>query len=413
MATEVTMPKLGLTMVDGTIIEWKKKEGEVVEKGEILFVIETEKVTFEVEAPVSGILGKIIVPEGETRPIGEVLAYILQPGETLTEVSIRTKEEKKAIAPLEQTSMNLVSITAQPGEEVVTTEMSREKVKISPVARAIAEEHGVDFSKVIGSGPEGRIVKKDILKVIDEAKSKTVEAKTVAEETSIAKAKLLPLSGMRRTIARRMSESHQIPHSWIVQEANVTKLREARDQMIPYIEAETGQRLTYTDLIIKALARAVRDYPIINSRWTDNGIEVLEEINIGLAINVDKGLIVPAIRRADKRSLAEITRVRADFAARGKEGKLGIDEMAGSTITFTNMGMAGLEIGLPLLNPPEAAIIAVGTIKERPFVVKGQVVAALSLNLTLGFDHRVLDGFVGAQFLNRMRELIEQPLLLL
>lgn len=413
MATEVTMPKLGLTMVEGQIVEWKKKVGEPVVKGEILFVIETEKAIVEIEAPASGILGKILVPEGETRPIGEVLAHILQPGETLSEIFVKARDEKKVIAPLDQTIVNAVSTTTQRVEGVVTTEASRGKVKISPVARNIAKEHSVDISRVKGTGPEGRIVKEDILKVIDEAKSKLGEAKTVTEQASVIKAKLLPMSGMRRTIARRMSDSFQTPHFWVMQQANATKLKEVRDQLMPSIEAKAGQRLTYTDLIIKIVGRALEDYPIINSRWTDSGIEVLEDINIGLATSVDKGLIVPVVRQANKKSIAEITKARVDIVSRGREGRLGIEEMTGSTITITNMGMVDVEAGFPILNPPEAAILAIGSIKERPFVENGQVVAVLSLNLTLAIDHRVLDGFLGTQFLNRIKQLIEQPLLLL
>jgi pyruvate dehydrogenase E2 component (dihydrolipoamide acetyltransferase) len=413
MATEVTMPKLGLTMVDGKIVEWRKNEGEVVEKGKILFVIETEKVTYEVEAPTSGILGNIVVPVGETVPVGTVVAYILQPGEILAEVPAK---EKAAKTPVTAVVPEVVFAIPTPREEAAITGVSTGRVKISPVARKLAEEHGIDISQVMGSGPDGRIVKEDIMKAVEEAKSKPAIARPAAEEILPTRAKLLPLSGMRRTIARRISQSFQTaPHFWIQAKVDATKLKEAREQLLPSIEKETGQRLTYTDLIVKIVARVLEDYPIFNSRWTDNGIELLEDINIGVATSVPDGLIVPVLRQVNIKSLTEITRTRADIVSRGREGKLGIDEMTGSTITITNLGVAsgGIIGGNPILNPPEVAIIALGPIAEEPAVVDGQVVPRLCLNLTLAIDHRVLDGFIAAQFLGRIKELIEQPLLLL
>lgn len=413
MATEVTMPKLGLTMVEGKIVEWRKKEGEAVEKGEVLFVIETEKVTYEVEAPASGTVGSIVVPEGGTVPVGAVVAYILQPGETLAEIPAKAKAAK---APVAAVVPEAVLAMSQPREEAAITGVSTERAKISPVARKLAEEHGIDISRVIGTGPEGRVVKEDILKAIEEAKSKPPVAKPAVGEALPARARLLPLSSMRRTIARRMSQSFQTaPHFWIQVKVDATKLKEAREQLLPSIEKETGQRLTYTDLIIKIVARVLEDYPIVNSRWTDNGIELLEDINIGVATSVPDGLIVPVLRQANKKPLAEITRVRADIVSRGREGKLGIDEITGGTFTVTNLGMAsgGLIGGTPVLNPPEAAILLLVPIAEEPVVVDGQVVPRLCLNLTLGIDHRVLDGFIATQFLSRVKELIEQPLLLL
>lgn len=415
MATEVTMPKLGLTMVEGKVVEWRKKQGEVVEKGEILFVIETEKVTFEVEAPTSGILENIIVLEGETVPIGTVVAYILQPGETLTGVPARVKG-KAAETPGAAAVCQAVPLRAQSGKEAAMPEVGDGRLKISPVARKLAEDHGVDISKVIGTGPDGRIVKEDILRAIEEAKGKLPLTKPGVREALPARAKLLPLSGMRRAIARRMSQSFQTaPHFWIQAKVDATMLKETREKLLPSIEKEVGHRLTYTDLIIKIVTRTLEDFPIFNSRWTDDGIEVLEDINIGVATSVPDGLIVPVLREANKKSLAEIIRARADIVSRGREGKLAIDEMTGSTFTITNMGMAsgGITSINAILNPPEAAILALGPITEEPAVVDGQVVPRLCLNLTLAIDHRVLDGFIAAQFLGRIKELIEQPLLLL
>ena len=279
----------------------------------------------------------------------------------------------------------------------------------------MAEEHSLDISKITGTGPDGRIVKEDIYKAIEEAKNKPIQAKTASEKALPGRVTLKPLSGMRRTIARRMSQSFQtIPHFWVHARVEATKLREMREQLMPRIEAKTGQRLTYTDLLIKMIARALEDFPNVNSRWTDNGIELLEDINIGVATAVSEGLIVPVIRTANKKSLIEITAVRSDLVQRGRAGKLGIDELTGSTFTLTNIGIsAGITGGNPIINPPEVAILGISPIADQAIVVDGQVVARLCLNMTLAIDHRVLDGVIAAEFLSRMKELIENPLLLI
>lgn len=409
MATEINMPKLGLTMVEGKIVEWKKKEGEPLEKAEIVVVIETEKVTYELEAPTSGILGRIVVPEGETVPIGAVLAYIVQKGETLAELPTQAKEPVKS------------EISADVSKSVATAVQTQEKlsssdkIRISPLAKKMAMEHGLDISKITGTGPEGRIVKEDVYTAIEEAKNKPIQAKAVSEKALPGRVTLKPLSGMRRTIARRMSESFQtIPHFWVHARAEATRLREMREQMMPRIEATTGQRLTYTDFLIKMIARALEDFPNVNSRWTDNGIELLEDINIGVATAVSEGLIVPVVRTANKKSLIEITAVRSDLVQRGRAGKLGIDELTGSTFTLTNIGIsAGITGGNPIINPPEVAILGISPIADQAVVIDGQVVARLCLNMTLAIDHRVLDGVIAAEFLSRMKELIENPLLLI
>lgn len=209
------------------------------------------------------------MPEGETVPVGTVLAYILQPGETLAEVPVKVMEKaaKTPVAAVPET----VSATAQPRGEAAITGMSIERIKISPVARKLAEEHGIDISRVIGTGPDGRIVKEDIIRAVEDDKGKPATAKPAVEEILPTRAKLVPLSGMRRTIARRMSQSFQTaPHFWIQAKADTTRLKEAREHLLPSIEKETGQRLTYTDLIIKIVARALEDYPTINSKWADD-----------------------------------------------------------------------------------------------------------------------------------------------
>lgn len=386
MPSPVVMPKLGLTMTEGKVVQWKKRPGDWVEKGEVLFVLETEKITYEVTAPASGVLGEIVVKEGETVPVGTVVAYILEPGEV-------PAEKAPVSAPPE-----------------------KERLKASPLARRIAEEHGIDLSQVKGTGPGGRIVKEDVLRVIAEREKAPTEGKgpvTEAIPTEIRKGHIVPPSTMRRTIARRMTQSFTTaPHFYLGVEADAGELIDTCRRLSPWVEKAVGVRLTYTDLIIKMAAKALSEYPQVNASWEEEGIRVFDEINIGLAVAVEGGLVVPVIFQADKKPLHEIAALRADLTERARQGKLSLDEMTGSTFTVTNIGMLGMDFVLPIINPPEAAILGVGAIREKPVVVEGEVKVRPRLMLTLGVDHRILDGASVSPFLSRIKELVEQPLLL-
>ena len=413
MAAEVKMPKLGLTMEDGKIVEWRKKEGEPVEKGEIIFVIETEKVTFEVEAPASGVLVKIVAQVEEVKLVGEIVAYIAESGE---DISSLMAGSGRAAAKNTQQPGEKSETRAGVGSAATKSDAGGERIKISPVARKMIQQSEVDLSSIAGSGPHGRIVKKDVLSAMDNIQKVVKEQKPDAAPTApptSQRVKLVPLTGIRRTIAARMTQSFQTPHFWFEVQANATRLKECRTMMLPLIEKQTGQRLTYTDFITAAVARALEVFPLVNSRWTDRGIEMLEDIHVGIATNIDAGLIVPVIKNTNHKSIAEITRARADITSRAKIGKLGIDEMTGSTITITNLGNQDVERGCPVINPPEAAIIGVGAMKDRAVVVNGSVVPLFTVNLILGIDHRVLDGFIGSEFLNKVKAFVEEPLLML
>jgi len=409
MATEVKMPKLGLTMVEGRIVEWRKKEGDPVQKGEIIFIIETDKVSFEVEASISGVLVKIIAQVEDVKAVGEIVAYIAQPDGDISSLTVESGKETLGSSTEEPE-------TDESEESVVRTSPGGDRIKISPIARKIAHQSESDISLIVGSGPRGRIVKKDVLSAIEKARSveKEVVPTPAPQGTPVSeRVTLVPLTGIRRTIAARMTQSFQTPHFWFEVQANATRFREYRKMMLPMIEAQTGQRLTYTDFITAAVARALEIFPIVNSRWTEKGIEMLEDIHVGIATNIDAGLIVPVVKNANRKSLAEITRTRSDITGRAKEGKLGIDEMTGSTITITNLGNQDVERGCPVINPPEAAIIGVGAMKDRAVVVDGSVVPLFTVNLILGIDHRVLDGFIGSEFLNKVKAFVEEPLLML
>jgi len=399
MAIKVAMPKLGLTMTEGTIIEWKKKEGERVEKGEILYVLETEKVTYEVEAPVSGILGKIVAKEGDVVPIGGVVAYILQAGETLADVVELAIEKAEAEVPVEKKKV-----------VVETTKVPRE-VKISPLARKVAEEHGIDISTIKGTGPEGRIVKEDILRALEE--SKAVAELAIKEEVIPVDEKIIPLTSTRKTIARRMAESFQAaPHFYLTIEVDTKELERVHQQLIPSADSKVGIRLTYTDLLIKIVAKALEEYPEINCAFTDGGIKVFSRIDIGLVTAVEGGLVVPVIRQANKKSASEIAKDRAELTEKARQRKLSLDEMTRSTFTIFNLGMLGIDQFSAIIQPPEGAILAIGRIIDKPVTTQAEIVIRPMMSLTLSIDHRVLDGVSGARFLQRVKELIENSALM-
>lgn len=389
MATEVILPRIDPGMSEGTIREWKKKEGDWVEKGEVLFILETEKVTFEVEAEESGILGKVLAKTGDVVPVGKIVAFIVQPGEEVPEIPVKPRE---AVVPAEK-----AKATEQPTA-----------IKASPLAKSVAKEHGIDLSLIKGTGPGGRITKGDVMQVIEGAKKAEV-APTLEEEPG----ETIPLSSMRRTIARRMVESFQsAPHFYLSVEVDAKELSQVREELTPYIERLTGIRLTYTDLLLKITAQALKQHPEINSTWTRDGIKRLNNVNLGLAIAVEGGLIVPVLGQANTKSLAEITTMRADFAGRATQGKIRLDEMRGGSLTLTNLGMFGIDQFNAIINPPESCILAVGRIMDKPIVYNGEIAIRPRMNITLSIDHRILDAASGSNFLQTIKELVEQPMLM-
>ena len=408
MAAEIIFPKLDEAMVSGKLLDWMKKEGDRVEKGEPLFVVETEKVTFEVEVPESGILSSVTAKAGEVVSVGQIVAFVLQPGEVAPEVPQPVAQAREG---------------AKEAQEIKASPIAREEaegareLKTSPLARRIAEEHGIDLSHVVGTGPGGRIVKEDVLRAVEEA-SKAKKPEPLAGEVEEAKPAsaepILAMTSMRETVARRMSQSFQsAPHFYLSVEADAAELGRMREELAASIEKAVGVRLTYTDLLLKIVARAVEDHPEINVAWADGGIKKLSEINIGLAVAVADGLIVPVIQQVNLKSLTEIARARSDISKRAGEGKITLSEMRGGSLTLTNLGMFGIDRFEAIINPPESCILATGRIAEKPAAVRGELTIRPQMNLTLSLDHRVLDGVSGARFLQRIKELIEQPFLML
>ena len=398
MATVVVMPKLGLTMTEGAVESWLKAEGEWVEKGEPLLVIMTEKVTYEYEAPASGILRVIFHREGEVIPVATPIAVIAGGDEELPDIEALEREEVK-----------VAEMAAPLAEQAVSPPTKGERIFASPLARRIAREEGVDLTAIEGTGPGGRIVKEDVMRAIRE--------RTEARPALVKEAppgRVIPMKGIRRVIAQRMSESTRtIPHFFLSVESDMTATLQLRERLLEEVEKKAGVRLSITDILVKVAARALRDHPIINSRIEEEGIRLVEEINIGVAMAVEDGLIVPVVHAADGKSLAEIAMTIRDLTQKARNGKLSVDEVTGGTFTLSNLGMFGIDTFNAIINPPECSILGVGRTVEKPVVEKGVVQIKPIAWLNLSSDHRIVDGATAAQFLQRVKELLENPYFLL
>jgi pyruvate dehydrogenase E2 component (dihydrolipoamide acetyltransferase) len=395
MATTVIMPKLGLTMTEGTIEKWLKQEGDRVEKGELLVEIITEKINFQYEAPASGILRKIFHHEGEVVPVATPIAIIAEESEVIPEAeAIKPEVLPEVIKPI-----------------AVQKEMEKppERIFVSPIAKKIAHEKGIDLSSLKGSGPMGRIVKIDVLRAAER-----VVGKETAPIAPSPYGKTIPLKGIRRIIAKRMTESFQnIPHIYLSLEIDMTACLALREQLMEEIEKRAKVRLTLTDILVKVGASALKDHPIINSRIEGDQICLLEEINIGVAIALQDGLIVPVIRNADRKSLAEIATTLRDLTQKAREEKLSLEDVGGGTFTLSNMGMLGIDKFNAIINPPECSILGVGRTVEKPVVQEGEIKIKPMAWLSLSSDHRIVDGATAALFLNHIKKLLENPTLLL
>jgi pyruvate dehydrogenase E2 component (dihydrolipoamide acetyltransferase) len=397
MATTVIMPKLGLTMVEGTIEKWLRQEGDRVEKGEPLVEIVTEKINFQYESPASGILRKIIHHEGEVVAVATPIAIIAEEGEAVAEVEM-VKPEVPVEAPL-------------PAAVQRERKEPSKRIFVSPIARKMAQEKGIDLSSIKGSGPMGRIIKMDVLKAAE--KMSAVEARTPLP-TQKPVEKLIPLKGIRKIIAKRMTESFQnIPHFYLSLEADMSAVQDLRERLKEEIEKRIHIKLTLTDILVKVTASALKDHSIINSRIEGDQIRLIGEINIGVAIALEDGLIVPVVHHADQKSLTEIALTLRDLTERAREGKLSLEDVGGGTFTLSNMGMLGIDKFNPIINPPECSILGIGRTVEKPVVQEGEIKIKPMAWLNLSSDHRIVDGATAALFLNHIKNLLEHPTLLL
>jgi pyruvate/2-oxoglutarate dehydrogenase complex dihydrolipoamide acyltransferase (E2) component len=417
MATEVVMPSLGESVFEGTISSWLKKEGDEVERYEPILEIETDKVTTEATAEISGTLLKIVAQEGDTVAVGSVLAYIGDPTEDLSNLaSYSTKEvviddNLREPPPLDQI---LAPATQQPPANGPTQQtMERYTGRISPVVSRIAGEHDINLDHIKGTGREGRITKKDILAYIETRESSPSSMlsthKTQRDQPvgNVVPGELITLTSIRRAIAEHMVLSKRTsPHVTTIFEIDFNNVATHRLQHKASFTRD-GVNLTFTAYIIAAMVQALRAHPVVNSTWTEKGILVKQEINIGMATAIDDGLIVPVIKHADGLSLLAISRAVNDLANRARLGKLQPDDVQGGTISLTNHGTTGSLFATPIINQPQCAILGIGKIEKRVKVINDAIAIRTMAYASLTFDHRILDGAAADGFMSTFKNQIE------
>jgi pyruvate dehydrogenase E2 component (dihydrolipoamide acetyltransferase) len=416
MATEIKLPRLGQGMESGTIVKWLKSEGEKVEKGEPLYELDTDKVTQEVEADASGVLLKIAVSEGEVE-VGKTIAVIGEEGEKVEaepeepsgeaarEVSEDEQEEGAPARAREQERERGRRASAEPSEQVteIREPSGDGRIKASPLARRIARERGIELSAVAGTGPEGRVVAEDV----ERAAASTAPAPSVAPALPTEGVEIEQLSSMRKTIARRLTEAWQAPVFQLGVTVDMGRALEVRERLVQL--HGDGVKPTISDLLTKVCAAALMRHRPVIALFQRDAVELYPSANIGIAVAIPKGLVVPVIQGCERKSIAEIAAARAAVVDRARAGKLQQADLEGGTFTISNLGMYGIERFIAVLNPPQAAILAVGSTEKKPVVVDGEVVVRPRLELTLTCDHRAVDGATGAEFLGDVKAFLEEP----
>ena len=406
---EVIMPKLGLTMESGRIEKWHKKEGDKVKAGEVLFEVMTDKVTIEVESYDSGILRKILKAEGEEVPVTEVVAYIGEGDEEIPLPELKLAAEDKKKEEVKKTEEAAERIKENSG--ISSEEAKISPVRISPLARRTAKEIGIDYKseRIAGSGPGGRIVKEDIIAYSKKkGQGRKGEAAPAGAEITIKSS--IPLEGMKKVIAERMSYSRSnIPHIVLNAKADATQLIALREKFKEEMLKKYGIKITYTDFILKSTAAALRENLEVNSTFSDENYIIYDDVNIGVAVSLEGGLMVPVIFNCDRLKITDIAKKRIELVGKAREGELSLEEISNGTFTVTNLGMYGIRSFSPIINPPQAAILAVGEIYTEPAVVDGKIKPESFIDLSVSCDHRIIDGIVGAKFLRGIVELIENP----
>lgn len=412
MAHIVKMPRLTDTMEEGVITAWHKKEGEKVKKGEILAEIETDKATIEFESPASGTILKILVKEGEAIPVGQPIAVVGEPHEQVNPDTLLTDKRKQEEPPQPQETAVYTQpqTTPTPTPTVPTAELpagdGREhRLRASPLARRLARELGIPLEQIQGTGPQGRIIKRDIERVVEEARTRPALTPQAKEEWQD-----VPLTQMRKTIARRLVESkQQAPHYYLTVEVNAERLVETKERL----QQHTDVKITINDLIIMATARALLHHPSLNASWLGDRIRYYKHVHIGMAVAVEDGLVVPVIRFANLKTLSQIAKEARELAEKARKRQLTPDDMKGNTFTISNLGMFGIHSFTAIINPPDVAILAVGAVREVPVAEDGQVRVGKRMFMTLSCDHRVVDGATGARFLQTLKSYLEEPELML
>lgn len=415
MAEIVRMPKLSDTMTEGVVAEWHKKVGDAVESGEVLAEIETDKATMEFESFQDGVLLHVGVEKGATAAVDSILAILGEAGEDVTEL---LKADADVAAPAEAPPAPTPAPTPAPAPAPAPVQAaapapvpaaqakapapaSNGRVKASPLAARLAAERGIDLGRVQGSGDGGRIVKRDIENHVPAPAAGTGAVESHSDQ---------PVSQMRKTIARRLAESKfTAPHFYLKLSVDMGAAVEARKA----INAQEGVKVSFNDMVVKAVSLALKKHPGVNSAWMDTHIRTNDHVHIGVAVAVEDGLLVPVVRHADRKSLSEIGAEVKDFAGKARDKKLQPSDWEGNTFTISNLGMYGIEDFTAIINSPDACILAVGGISDVPVVHDGAVVPGKVMKLTLSCDHRVVDGAMGAAFLQEVKSLLEHPVRML
>ena len=427
MATKVHMEALSPTMEEGQVVKWLKAEGDVVSNGDILAEIETDKATMELSARGDGILRAILVEEGGTAPVGNVIAVIGANGEDISEllsevaagtgagaagaadaavlepattdvVAEAGPEEARETAP---TTGSLPAPTGVPADRAALPPVEATgapgRVKASPIARRLAEEAGVDLGTIAGTGPGGRVIRRDVEEAREGAKPSSLEYEDV------------PLTQMRKTIARRLVESlSPVPHFFLTVQIDMSRVVESRRSVNELLEAQ-GARVSVNDFILKATAAALRRHPECNAAWHGDSIRCYRDVHLAVAVAVEDGLITPVVRNADLKGLVQIGQEVKEMVGRAHQKRLKPEEYTGATFSVSNLGMFGIHEFTAIINPPEAGILAIGRLEEQPVVIGGEVVARPRMRVTMSCDHRVIDGATGARFLQTLTSMLEEP----
>jgi len=439
MATEVLMPKLGATMENGTIIRWYKKEGDSILVGEPLVEIMTDKINLEVEAPVSGTVIKVLFDSDAVVDVQQPIAYIGESGETVDVLSFSMEKiidpvsDKANPVVLENTIQNGTGIEAKVRATPAAKKLARmkgidlrgakgsgpngrihlidvqqylqETPKVTPLAKRIADEEEVDLSNVVGSGVGGKIVRDDVLGSL---KVDTISVQNISDR------KKIKLEGIRKIVADRMTKNaFTAPHVTLVSEVDMTKVLEIRKHLIPIIENKTDLRLSITEILVKVTAYVLKKHPMVNASLVQDSIILNSQVNVGVAVAVSNGLVVPVVKDADLKGLQSLTVECKNLAKLAREGKLKPDQVSSGTFTISNLGMYAVDAFTPIINSPETAILGVGRINEKPVGVNGEIALRPMMTLSLSFDHRVIDGAPAAAFLTELKETLENPYILM
>jgi pyruvate dehydrogenase E2 component (dihydrolipoamide acetyltransferase) len=428
------MPKMGDAMEEGTLVKWLKSEGDEVSEGDPIAEIETDKVTLELEAEDSGTLAQLIADEGQDIPVGEAIAFIAGEGEDVPERAAgggaeEAEEEGGEGEAQAQTATETEAPEEEGGEETAARADGRTDghFRASPIVRRLAQENNLDLSRIEGSGPAGRIIERDVRAAMESGTAQKTDGKAeveapereaapqvaaAPEPTRAPGTELVEPSRMRRVIGERMTQSkQQVPHYYATVEVEMDDLLALRKQLNEQLE-EQGIKLSINDFVMKAVALALKDFPNLNALWTSEGIELHQQVDLAMAVALEEGLITPVIRDAANKTLSAISAASKDLAKRAREGALKPEEYQGGTVTISNMGMFGVESFAAIINPPQAAIVAVSSIMQRAMFKDDEVAPVSIMKLTLSADHRISNGAEGAQYLAEVKRLLEHPMTL-